>query len=111
MRPVSITHTGSGSGVTNSDPVRMNWRVKNTAFSLDTDGSTTAFTVQYTLTPPDGYASAAAWAAGATWFATTVSAATADAAGSLSHPVHGLRVQASASGTDTATVWITQADT
>lgn len=110
MKPQTITLTGSGSGATNSAPVRLNWRADSTSLSFGTDGSTTSFTAQYTMTPPNGYADASAWASGATWHdCVAVSGATAAASESLVGPVQGIRLAADASGTDTGTLIVTQA--
>lgn len=111
MRPITLTHSGTGTGATNSAPVRVDWRADNTTVELNTDGSTTAFTVQYTGTPPDGYASASAWGSAAVWTASGISGATADELASITTPIHGVRIAADASGTDTATVYITQSTT
>lgn len=111
----TITLTGSGSGATNSDPYRVNWRDSQTFLSFTTDGSTTGFTAQHTNTPPDGYASAAAWGAAATWWdvedtvsGVDIAGVTADAKGVIDAPVHGVRLQADANGTDTGILVITQ---
>lgn len=109
MQPKTITLTGSGAGTTNSDPYRTDWRNSDISLSFNTSGSTTGFTAQYTMTPPDGYASATAWASGATWHnADTINAATAKAAESIVGPVQGVRLQANATGTDTGTLIVTQ---
>lgn len=110
MRPTTLSLTGSGAGVTNTSPVRVNWRAEQTSLSFSTDGSTTGFTVQYTLTPPDGYASASAWASAAVWHASSISGATADEAGTIAGSVQGVRLQANASGTDTGSLIIAQED-
>ena len=111
MRPQIITLTGSGSGVTNSLPIRMNWRVSNVSLSLGTDGTTTGFTAQYTMTPPDDYASSSAWGAGAVWHDFgAIDGVTQDAASVVPGPVQGIRLQADANGTDSGTLIATQAD-
>ena len=107
MKTTTISLTGSGAGVTNTDPVRVNWRADLTALQIDTDGSTTGFTAQYTLTPPDGYASAAAWAAAAVW-SEGIASTTADAVGTVAGPIHGVRLQADANGTDTGALTVIQ---
>ena len=108
MRPKTLTLTGDGEGVTNTAPLRCNWRTSTVSLSLSTDGSTTAFTAQYTMTPPDGYASATAWAAAAQWFdVDDIDAATAAASAAIFAPVQGVRLQASADGTDTGTLVVT----
>jgi hypothetical protein len=110
MRPKTITLTGSGAGTTNSAPYRLNWRSEQTLLAFSTDGSTTGFTVQYTATSPDGYASASAWGTAATWYAagTELTGITANAANVIEAPVQGVRLQADASGTDTGTLIVTQ---
>lgn len=110
MKPRTLSLTGSGAGVTNTDPLRVNWRTDDTSLSFGTSGSTTGFTAQYTMTPPDGYASASAWATAAVWHNSTIAAATADAADFISGPVQGIRLQANATGTDTGTLTVTQSD-
>lgn len=110
MRPQTITQTGSGSGTTNSDPVRVSCRATTTSLSFKTSGSTTGFTAQYTMLAPEGYASASAWATAATWHdVTELSAKTAAAAAAIFAPIQGVRLQANASGTDTGTLIVTQA--
>lgn len=109
MRPQIITLTGSGAGATQSDPVRLNWRAHPTSFGFSTDGSTTAFTAQYTVTPPNGYASATDWGNGATWYDTAIAAATAAADAGITVPIQGARLIADANGTDTGTLIVTQA--
>lgn len=109
MKPTTITHTGSGSGATNSAPVRVNWRSDVTSLSFATDGSTTGFTGQFTLTPPEDYASASAWASAATWHdCETITGVTAAASERLAGPVQGIRLAADANGTDTGTLIIIQ---
>jgi len=110
MRPNTLSLTGDGLTTTNTDPLRMNWRGGTISMALDTDGSTTGFTAQYTLTSPDGYASSTAWGTAALWFNTSIAAASADAAGSIAVPVQGVRLQANSTGTDTATLTVIQAD-
>lgn len=110
MKPQTISHDGTGSGTSNSSPVRVNWRADETSLSFATDGSTTGFTAQYTMTAPDGYASASAWATGATWHdCVTIAGVTAGASEVLTGPVQGIRLQADANGTDTGTLIATQA--
>lgn len=109
MGPKTITLTGTGSGASNSSPVRLNRRGGNVALSFTTSGSTTAFTVQYTLTSPEGYASSTAWGAAAVWSNhSTLAAETAAADGVIDFPVQGVRLSASASGTDVGTLTILQ---
>ena len=109
MRPQTLTLTGSGSGTTNTSPLRVNWRVRATSLSLKTSGSTTGFTAQFTLTPPDDYASGSAWATAATWHnVDDIAAVTANASAGIFGPVQGVRLQANASGTDTGTLEVVQ---
>ena len=107
MRPQTITHSGSGAGVTNSDPVPVNWRKHDLSLFFTTDGSTTGFTAQYTGTSPEDYASAAAWNAAAVWTNhSTIAGETSAADGNIDFPVRGIRLQADANGTDTGTLII-----
>jgi hypothetical protein len=109
MKPISIELTGTGSAA-NSDPVRVNWRADVTTLSFGTDGSTTGFTAQFTMEPPEDHASASAWASAATWHdCETISGVTANASEALIGGIQGVRLQADANGTDTGTLWITQA--
>lgn len=107
MKTTTVSLTGSGAGVTNTSPIRVNWRADVTGLQIDTDGSTTGFTAQYTLTPPDSYASASAWASAAVW-SDGIASTTSDAVGTVTGPIHGVRLQADANGTDTATLTILQ---
>lgn len=110
MKAQTITHTGTGSGTTQSAPLRVNRFASPTSLSFSTSGSTTGFTAQYTLTPPTGYATAAAWAAGATWHdCETIAASTAAASEMIQSPINGIRLQANASGTDVGTLTVLQA--
>ena len=109
MRPKTISLTGSGAGVTNSTPVPVNWRTHDIALAFTTDGSTTGFTVEYTLTNPQDYASAAAWNSASVWSDhATIAGETAAADGNIDFPVRGIRLQADANGTDTGTLIIVQ---
>lgn len=110
MNSTTTTLTGSGAGVTNTDPIRVDWRASTTSLSFATDGSTTGFTVQYTLTKPEDYSSASAWASGATWHDSSIAAATADEAGNITGSVQGVRLQANATGTDTGTLIVAQSE-
>ncbi len=106
------TLTGSGSGTTNSTPLRTDWRSPRIGLSLNTDGSTTGFTAQFTLDDPTQYADATAWAAGATWHnVTDIAAVTADTEALIVGPTQGVRLQANASGTDTGILTIIVDDT
>lgn len=107
MKPQTITQTAATSAA-NSAPVRMNWRNPIVDMSLNTDGSTTGWTVYYTLTPPDGYATGAAWISGGLWTATDISGATADTQASLNKAVQGIYLACDANGTDTAILQIVQ---
>lgn len=110
MRPVTVTVTGTGSTL-NSVPVVMNWRGNPFSVSLgfDTNGSTTGYTVQYTMENPNSYTSATLYNANAKWFDHAFMAAmTADASGNVAFPVRAIRLQANTAGTDTATLTIIQ---
>lgn len=111
MRPTTVSLTGSGAGITNSAPIRVNWRQSpfNANMVFTTSGATTVFTVQWTLDEPSNFASAALWNSGATWIDHSAMAGmTATSYGSLDYPVQGVRLQASAAGTDTGTLNFTQ---
>lgn len=108
MRPKVITLTGTGSGASETSPVRVDSYSDRTGLGLQTNGSTTGFTVEYTRTSPAGYASASAWATAAAWTASSISGASADANDVVAGPVHGVRLKADASGTDTGTLTISQ---
>jgi hypothetical protein len=112
MRPTSVSLTGSGAGVTNSTPIRVNWRQSpfNANMVFTDSGTTTGFTVQWTLDEPSNYASAALWNSGATWISHAVMAGMVASGlyGSLDYPVQGVRLQADANGTDTGTLTFTQ---
>lgn len=110
MKPKTISLTGSGAGVTNSAPVPTNWRDNRIALYFTTDGSTTGFTVQYTQTDPNDYASADDWKAADVWINHgNLASMTADEENNLTDPVRGIRLQADASGTDTGTLTMIQA--
>lgn len=105
-----ITLTGTGSTL-NSEPYPVDWKQKNfnVGLALDTGGSTTGFTAQYSLENPNDYASSTLYNANAKWFSiSAISAATADAATNLTIPVRAIRLQANTAGTDTATLTIVQ---
>jgi len=109
MRPKTITLTGSGSGTTNSNPLRVDWRNSDISLQLITDGSTTGFTAQYTMEPPAAHASLAAWASAATWMShSELTGVTANDDGGIDKPVQGIRLQADANGTDVGQLIVTQ---
>lgn len=106
-----ITMTGNGASVQNSDPYVLDFRKADFNVSIigNTDGSTTGWTVQYTVENP--------WATYATDFGTDAdwfdlenfTDLLADADGNLTGVVTALRLQLDANGTDTVTVQIRQA--
>jgi len=107
-----ITLTGTGSTL-NSEPYPINWKQANfkIGLALDTNGSTTGFTVQYCLENPGDYASSTAYNANAKWFSHPyMSALTADTDGNIAFPVRAIRLQADTAGTDTATLTIAQSN-
>lgn len=111
MRPVTITITGNGSGTLNSTPVVVDWRATpfNLGLYLDTGGSTTAFTGQYTHEDPASYGNVTNYNANAKWWTiTALSAKTADTDTSFTQPCRAVRLQANGSGTDTATFTVIQ---
>jgi len=112
MRPVTLTLQGTGVGVLNSAPCPMDIYKSpfNVGMGFNTGGATTAFTVQHSFEDPASYASAALYNANAKWFDHPFMAAmVADEDGNYAFPVRAIRLQASASGTDTATLTIIQA--
>lgn len=111
MRSKQLTLTGSGSGTTNTSPLRLNSRAPGYTFSFNTDGSTTGFSVQVTLTNPEEYASSSAWATAANWKAVdNMSGVTADVDQAVISPVQGVRLQADANGTDIGVLDIIERD-
>lgn len=99
-KPTSITITGNGSTSQNSDPIPLSLYQNpfEVGLMLNTDGSTTTGTVQYTLSED----------ASGPWFATSISGATADEAGVLTTPATHVRLVVGASGTDTLTLTVIQ---
>lgn len=111
MRPVVLTLTGNGATTLNSAPVVLDWRATpfNIGLAMDTGGSTTGFSVQYCYEDPNSYTTAALYNANAKWWSLTAMATkTADTDGTLTNPCRSVRLQANASGTDTATLTIVQ---
>lgn len=111
MRPVVVTLTGNGATTANSAPVIVDWRASpfNIGLAIDTGGSTTGFTAQYCYEDPNSYTTATLYNANAKWWTlTALSAKTADTDSSLTIPCRAVRLQANASGTDTATMTIVQ---
>ena len=105
------TLTGDGATTQNSAPLYVNPDVMPFALSLDldTDGSTTGMTVQYTLDDPSGsyttnFATDAKWRDHS-----TLAALTADTVGNLAFPVSAVRLQLDANGTDVVVLRILQA--
>lgn len=110
MRPVVLTVTGTGSTL-NSSPVPMDWKGNpfSVGLGLDTSGSTTGFTVQYSFEDPNAYASATTYNSTAKWFSHPfMTTLTADTEGNIAFPVRAVRLQANTAGTDTATLTIIQ---
>lgn len=110
MRPVSISQTGSGAGITNSSPVVMDYRISpfTVGIAFTTTGATTVFKVQYSLDDPQA-TYATSYNVNGNWFDhASLVTMTAAASGSQSFPVRAIRLQASAVGTDTGTLKIVQ---
>lgn len=110
MRPIVVTLVAA-AGAANSTPIRVNWRQSpfNMSLAFVDNGTTTGFTVQYTMDEPSNFASAATWNSGATWFDHQVMAGMkASSMGQIDFPVQGVRLHCDASGTDTGTLTITQ---
>lgn len=110
MRSVVITLVAA-TGAANSTPIRVNWRQSpfNMNLGFADTGTTTGFTVQYTLDAPASFSSAATWNSNATWYDHPVMAGMKLAAvGDLEFPVQGVRLHCDASGTDTGTLTIIQ---
>lgn len=110
MRPQVISLTAA-TAQANSTPIRVNWRQSpfNANMVFTTSGSTTGFTVQWTLDPPTDFATAALWNSNGTWISHSVMAGMkATQYGGLDYPVQGVRLQCDASGTDTGTLNFTQ---
>ena len=99
-----ITLTGTGSEL-NSDPYPVNWRANpfNASLKLHTSGSTTGFTVQYTMDDPNNFASASDYNTSATWTSHPyMTSLTSDTDGNLAFSIRAVRLQADTNGTDTA---------
>lgn len=110
MRPTVLTLTAA-TAAANSTPIRVNWRQSpfNMSLAFKDSGTTTGFTVQYTMDEPSGFASAATWNSSGTWYDHSVMAGmVANGYGQLDLPVQGVRLRCDASGTDTGTLTITQ---
>lgn len=106
-RPYKTTITGTGSGATNTAPYIPNYQITpfNVSLAIDTDGSTTTGTIQYTL---DDLATVTA--GNAVWFDhPDADGVTVDTVVNIAFPVTAIRLQAGATGTDTWTFWILQA--
>lgn len=105
MRQSKITMTAA-TAAADSSPFVVDHRKNpfNVALHLDTNGSTTGWTVSYTLDNLEEIA-----AASATWIASSIAAATADATIALTTPCYAVRLSCNASGTDTAVLTIRQA--
>lgn len=110
MRAIIVTLTAA-TAAANSAPIRVNWRQSpfNMSLAFVDSGSTTGFTVQYTMDEPSRFATAALWNSGGTWFDHSVMAnMTGNQYGEIDIPVQGVRLHCNNSGTDTGTLTITQ---
>ncbi len=104
-RVQSVSLTGNGSTVQNSEPIPLNIHITpfNVGLGLSTSGSTTTATVQVTFDDPSDLSSA-------TWFDHSLLAAiTAKSTGNIAFPVTAVRFQIGATGTDVWTFWVVQA--
>lgn len=111
MRPQVQTITGNGSGTQNTSPLVMDIHRNpfNVSIVVDTDGSTTTATVQYSLDNP--FASYATdYGTNATWLNhADITASTDDADANFAFPVRAIRLQVGATGTDTWVMTVIQA--
>lgn len=100
-----ITMTAATASA-NSSPFVVDHRKNpfNVGLALDTGGSTTGWTVQYTLDNLEQIA-----AGSANWVNTSIAASTTDATIALTTPCYAVRLACNANGTDTATLTIRQA--
>jgi hypothetical protein len=81
----------------------------NIGLFFSTNGSTTAFKVQYSGDDPWDYADADTFNANGTWFDhASLTALTAKASGSIVTPVRAVRLQSNQAGTDTGTLKIVE---
>ena len=110
-KPTSLSLTGNGSSVQNSAAIALNPHISpfKTTIRLNTDGSTTTGTVQYTLDDPWGdyptdFATDADWVNDG-----TLASLTADTTGAIDFPVTAVRLQVGATGTDSWTMTVLQA--
>ena len=112
MRPTRQTLTGNGA-TQNSTPILMDTHRNpfNVSLGVNTDGSATTVTVQYTLDDPLA-AYATDFGTDATWFThSDISAVTADTDANFAFPVTGIRVQLGGTGTDIWVLTVLQAGT
>lgn len=112
MRPITISLTGNGATAQTSAPVPLDWRGfrSGVTLALDTNGSTTAFTVEYSVDDPEGDYTTD-YNTDGKWFThPDFNAVTADTIGNIAFPVRAVRLRASASGTDVGTLTIIQGD-
>lgn len=105
MRESKITMTAATASA-NSSPFVVDHRKNpfNVALNVNTDGSTTGWTVQYTLDNLEDITPASA-----NWINTSISAVTVDTTAALTTPCYAVRLACNASGTDTAVLTIRQA--
>ena len=112
MREQRQTITGNGSGIQNTSPLVMDIHRNpfNVSIVVDTDGSTTTATVQYTLDDPFRTDYATDYATDATWLShADITTTAADADANFAFPVRAIRLQVSAAGTDTWVMTVIQA--
>lgn len=98
----------AATAAANATPIVVNPRQNpfNVGLVLSHTGSTTGWTVQYTMDDLEDIA-----AASATWVNTSIAAYTtaANTGIALTIPCYGVRLQCDANGTDTGTLTVTQA--
>ena len=102
MRPTERTLTGSGSEQT-SDPVRINrYADRGTSIAVNTDGSTTGATVEYTLDNVE-FNDNPVWLDWA-----SISGATSNTHAFMEFPVEAVRLRLDGNGSDTVRMRIVQ---
>jgi hypothetical protein len=103
MRPAQRTLTGDGASEQTSTPVRISrYAERGLSIAVDTDGSTTAATVEYTLDDIEFNDSPV-------WFDwTSIDAVTSNTHAYMDFPVEAVRLKLDANGTDTIRMRVVQ---